>query len=93
VHLVSKQLLCAVRFPQIGNGDPGVPQYECGAVAPGEVPSWYSEKRELPPHLAPASVETELKAGNFGVIRSLLRALPEGMEAKVMIDQVINACR
>ena len=60
----------------------------------GEVPGWYTDSREAPHYsLAPTAVEIELKAGNFGVVRSLLRALPEGMEAKALLDKVVNACR
>ena len=61
-----------------------------------ELPSWYrGEGKPADPrqHGAPASVEAELKAGNFGVVRSLLRALPQGMEAKALLDRVIDACR
>lgn len=36
--------------------------------------------------------ETELKAGKFGVIRSLLRALDGGAAAKAALDTVIDAC-
>lgn len=36
--------------------------------------------------------ETELKAGKFGVIRSLLRALDGGAAAKAALDIVIDAC-
>lgn len=36
--------------------------------------------------------ETELKAGKFGVIRSLLRALDGGAAAKAALDAVVDAC-
>lgn len=36
--------------------------------------------------------ETELKAGKFGVIRSLLRALDGGAAAKAVLDAAIDAC-
>lgn len=36
--------------------------------------------------------ETELKAGKFGVIRSLLRALDGGAVAKAVLDAAIDAC-
>lgn len=36
--------------------------------------------------------ETELKAGKFGVIRSLLRALDGGATAKAVLDAAIDAC-
>lgn len=36
--------------------------------------------------------ETELKAGKFGVIRSLLRALDGGAAAKAVLDCVLDAC-
>lgn len=36
--------------------------------------------------------ETELKAGKFGVIRSLLRALDGGSAAKAALDAVVDAC-
>ncbi len=60
------------------------------------LPSWFSAEQkaaEAKQHATPAAVETELKAGNFGVVRSLLRALPQGMEAKALLDRVIDACR
>ena len=36
--------------------------------------------------------ETELKAGKFGVIRSLLRTLDQGAAAKAALDAAIDAC-
>jgi hypothetical protein len=39
-----------------------------------------------------ATEEAELKAGKFGVIRSLLRALDGGTAAKAVLDAVIDAC-
>ena len=45
------------------------------------------------PRLTAASADVELKAGKFGVVRSLLRALAEGPKAKAILDTVIDACR
>lgn len=51
---------------------------------------------ELPFHtMSVAEVRTEmeaLKAGEFGVVRSLLRVLDSGNEGKLMLDAVIDAC-
>lgn len=44
------------------------------------------------PHATEGSLETRLKAGNYGVIRSLLRALEKGVEAKIILDAAIDAC-
>ena len=47
----------------------------------------------MSPRLTAASADVELKAGKFGVVRSLLRALAEGPKAKAILDTVIDACR
>jgi hypothetical protein len=41
----------------------------------------------------PPNPDTELKAGNFGAVRSLLRVLAVGVESKALLDEVIDACR
>lgn len=66
----------------------------CCAVAP-QPPSWYISPEELVPQPAvkPPNPDVELKAGNFGAIRSLLRVLASGVESKAMLDSVIDACR
>ena len=73
------------------------------APLPG-LPAWYA----LPPPVtaaaaaagaaAPAAAspeaaeEAELRAGRFGAVRSLLRALPRGREAKAALDLALDAC-
>lgn len=42
---------------------------------------------------APPTPEAELKSGNFGAIRSLLRVLASGAESKAALDVVIDSCR
>ncbi len=63
------------------------------------LPSWYVGARQhaaeapqlLPP--LPMAPDAELKAGNFGAVRSLLRVLPYGQESKATLDSVIDSCR
>lgn len=63
------------------------------SVAP-QPPSWYVSPAELVPQPAakPPNPDAELKAGNFGAVRSLLRVLASGVESKAMLDSVIDAC-
>lgn len=69
----------------------------CCPAAALERPSWYASPEELlaqqQPKRQPPDPETELKAGNFGVIRSLLRVLASGVESKATLDAVLDACR
>ena len=39
------------------------------------------------------SLEAELKAGKYGVVRSLLRVLEGGTASKALLDTVIDACK
>lgn len=61
------------------------------------LPSWYASPANLlalqKPSGQPPDPDTELKAGNFGAVRSLLRVLASGVESKAMLDEVIDACR
>ena len=65
----------------------------------GVLPSWAIPPPPLgllppvSPRLTVPSADCELKAGKFGVVRSLLRALARGPEAKALLDTVIDACR
>jgi hypothetical protein len=61
---------------------------------PGLPEWWVAGDRYPSPSKGALSVleETELKAGKFGVIRSLLRALDGGAAAKAALDAVIDAC-
>eukprot|EP00197_Chlamydomonas_leiostraca_P007983 CAMPEP_0202863826 /NCGR_PEP_ID=MMETSP1391-20130828/4304_1 /ASSEMBLY_ACC=CAM_ASM_000867 /TAXON_ID=1034604 /ORGANISM="Chlamydomonas leiostraca, Strain SAG 11-49" /LENGTH=1425 /DNA_ID=CAMNT_0049543499 /DNA_START=116 /DNA_END=4393 /DNA_ORIENTATION=- len=55
------------------------------------VPEWFraaTSNKQLPS----TEGESPLKAGNYGVIRSLLRALDKGPEAKQVLDVVIDSC-
>ncbi|EFN52818.1 hypothetical protein CHLNCDRAFT_26452 [Chlorella variabilis] len=52
------------------------------------LPDWFVASDRYPS----PSKETELKAGKFGVIRSLLRALDGGAAAKAVLDAAIDAC-
>ncbi|PSC67685.1 paladin isoform X1 [Micractinium conductrix] len=60
------------------------------------LPPWFvvSERYPSPSKGGALSIleETELKAGKFGVIRSLLRALDGGSAAKAALDAVVDAC-
>ncbi|GAB4814185.1 hypothetical protein N2152v2_001231 [Parachlorella kessleri] len=59
------------------------------------LPAWfYSAEGVTSPRKAGLSVleETELKAGKFAVIRSLLRVLEGGYTAKAVLDKVVDAC-
>lgn len=61
----------------------------------GGLPDWFlGEANVVSPRKAGLSVleETELKAGKFAVIRSLLRALEGGATSKELLDAVIDAC-
>ncbi|KAK9804170.1 hypothetical protein WJX73_008272 [Symbiochloris irregularis] len=57
------------------------------------MPAWWVEAAD--PLISPRSdehrLETEIKAGRFGVIRSLLRVLEQGAAAKAVLDAVIDA--
>eukprot|EP00887_Chlorella_sp_A99_P002448 scaffold10.g2448.t1 len=62
--------------------------------APG-LPDWFVASQDVTsPTKAGLSVleESELKAGKFGVIRSLLRVLERGVQAKAALDCVLDAC-
>ncbi|KAL6757552.1 inositol hexakisphosphate-domain-containing protein [Haematococcus lacustris] len=63
------------------------------------VPAWFRQAagplaaRGVSPLAAKeGTLEGRLKAGNYGAVRSLLRALEKGNEAKVVLDAVIDAC-
>ncbi|KAL4440251.1 hypothetical protein ABPG75_003252 [Micractinium tetrahymenae] len=60
------------------------------------LPNWFVEGERYPSPskggVLSVLEETELKAGKFGVIRSLLRALERGGAAKAVLDAVIDAC-
>jgi len=64
------------------------------------LPDWATAQPAAPPAVSPrlsattaATADRELKAGKFGVVRSLLRALARGPEAKAILDTVVDACR
>jgi hypothetical protein len=66
------------------------------------VPSWFTtslrSKRTssssglLTPPGAAGSVDAKLKAGLYGVVRSLLRVLEKGVIGKAILDTVLDAC-
>ena len=62
----------------------------------GGLPSWFQAQ---PGAASPArttsslSQEEELRAGKYGVIRSLLRVLDDGASSKALLDTVIDACK
>lgn len=60
------------------------------------LPDWFVQRERVPSPskggVLSVLEETELKAGKFGVIRSLLRALERGAAAKAVLDAVIDAC-
>jgi hypothetical protein len=66
-------------------------------AGPSHLPSWYTSPEDIvaqqQPTGQPPDPDTELKAGNFGAVRSLLRVLASGVESKAMLDEVIDACR
>lgn len=67
-----------------------------------QVPAWFStslkSKRisssggSQTPTAAAGSVEVKLKAGLYGVVRSLLRVLEKGVIGKAILDTVLDAC-
>jgi len=73
--------------------------YPICRAAPPPAPSWYVSPEELMEQArakaaeAPPTPEAELKSGNFGAIRSLLRVLASGAESKAALDIVIDSCR
>lgn len=66
------------------------------------VPDWFTiglkNKRTssssglLTPTVAAGSVDAKLKAGLYGVVRSLLRVLEKGVVGKAIVDTVLDAC-
>jgi hypothetical protein len=44
------------------------------------------------PTSAAGSVDAKLKAGLYGVVRSLLRVLEKGVVGKAILDTVLDAC-
>lgn len=67
-----------------------------------QVPAWFTtslkSKRTSSsggaqtPTAAAGSVEVKLKAGLYGVVRSLLRVLEKGVIGKAILDTVLDAC-
>lgn len=74
---------------------------DCGAFSI-PVPSWFttalkskrtsSSSGMLTPTGAAGSVDAKLKAGLYGVVRSLLRVLEKGVIGKAILDTVLDAC-
>ena len=62
------------------------------------LPSWFVSPQK-PPHTSPmrassdVSLEGELKTGQYGVVRSLLRVVEGGTASKALLDIVIDACK
>jgi hypothetical protein len=66
------------------------------------VPEWFSSALKstrisissgaVTPTAAAGSVDTKLKAGLYGVVRSLLRVLEKGVIGKLILDTVLDAC-
>jgi hypothetical protein len=73
-----------------------------GDVVSIPVPDWFTiglkNKRTssssglLTPTVAAGSVDAKLKAGLYGVVRSLLRVLEKGVVGKAIVDTVLDAC-
>uniref|UniRef100_A0A7S3QUH6 Tyrosine specific protein phosphatases domain-containing protein n=1 Tax=Dunaliella tertiolecta TaxID=3047 RepID=A0A7S3QUH6_DUNTE len=62
-----------------------------GMVLGDPVPEWFRAMAKSRP-APPKEDQEQLKAGMYGVVRSLLRALEKGPEAKMILDAVIDAC-
>lgn len=66
------------------------------------VPVWFtsalkntrisSSSGAITPTAAAGSVDAKLKAGLYGVVRSLLRVLEKGVIGKAILDTVLDAC-
>lgn len=66
------------------------------------VPTWFTASMKskrvsssggmLTPTAAATSVDGKLKAGMYGVVRSLLRVLEKGVLGKAILDTVLDAC-
>ena len=76
--------LVALRRAQ-GQGGPTLPR----SPAP-ELPPWFCARVSPPPSPRPAS-DADLRAGRFAAVRSLLRALDGGADAKAALDAVLDA--
>ena len=61
------------------------------------LPSWFVSKAAVQDSpvrsSSDVSLEAELKAGKYGVVRSLLRVLEGGTASKTLLDTVIDACK
>lgn len=55
------------------------------------MPPWFVERPSLPQPLPHSLLETELRQGRFGAVRSLLRVLEGGGAAKAILDDVVDA--
>jgi hypothetical protein len=82
-------------------------RWDAAAAAAGDVvsipvPEWFtiglkakrtsSSSGLLTPTNASGSVDAKLKAGLYGVVRSLLRVLEKGVVGKAIVDTVLDAC-
>ena len=72
-------------------------QQETDLVVAEGLPSWCVSKavaQDSPVRSSSdVSLEAELKAGKYGVVRSMLRVLEGGTASKALLDTVIDACK